>query len=364
MTKMEILLPTDSNDPQKFLKDLIKANFIWLPIFVIIYCILNTHRWPNVQDFLRHSIIPYSCLNLSMLGSYLYYLIEGFIYKKMGKEAPGSTTLRTIVLSVVFGFLGLQFGFFHLNFSPFMMDYGIGMIYAFLFIAFFTGSDFIIAYKNQAKEGELKIKELERQSLQAKLSALTAQLNPHLLFNSLNTIASTISEGKADKAEEMVVQLSELYRATLKATKLDHHSLEEEIHLCESYLNIEQARFSDRLEFEIQIDESIHLQNIKVPVLLLQPIVENSIKHGIAPKREGGVVKIQISKEEEKLKIKVEDNGSGSTNTSQVGEKHGLKSCESRLKILYGNKASFQFFTTNKGAKTEITMPQNKDDHV
>lgn len=357
MNIKRIMLPTNEHDPHKFAKDFAKTNFIWLPIFVLIYHFMNFKEIPNLQQFLRSSIIPYTSANFSFLGSILLFKIETYIYYQLRKESPKNSWGRQITLIIVLGTLGMYVGFQILGLNPILRDYGIGAIYAIIFITLYLGVDVLLNYKRQAMEDERKIKELEHQTLQAKLNTLTAQLNPHLLFNALNTIASTISDNESEKAEKMVVQLSELYRATLKATKEENHSLQEELQLCQSYLEIEHARFEDRLTYTLKVDQEIDPSKIKVPVLILQPIVENSVKHGIVPKREGGKISILISKESDQVLILIKDTGLGKNSAAQKGETTGMESCRSRLSLLFGSRAHFKFQLSEEGAETQISFP-------
>lgn len=215
--------------------------------------------------------------------------------------------------------------------------------------------------KNQKLQHKIKYQELETKTLKAKVAALSAQMNPHLLFNSLNTIAATIPSNP-DSAEEMTVQLSELYRGVLKSSKGEMHTLAEEIDLCQSYLVIEKNRFGKRIDYTFDIDTTINTNKIFIPVLLLQPLVENSIKHGLSPLKLGGKICIKITKDDENLLITIADNGAGNKNlcSNNNGTGTALKNCESRIKIRYSSQAQFQFDLLENGAKTKISLPYNE----
>jgi two-component system sensor histidine kinase LytS len=154
----------------------------------------------------------------------------------------------------------------------------------------------------------------------------------------------------------MVVQLSELYRGILKAAKGDMHSLEHELLLCRSYLEIEKKRFGERINYQINIQDGIDPQKIRIPVLLLQPLVENAVKHGISPKREGGSVIIDIKKDESNFLIDIVDNGVGiDFSRPSLGTGTGLSNCESRIRLKYGGSSSFTF-TRNSNNETAASI--------
>ncbi len=209
--------------------------------------------------------------------------------------------------------------------------------------------------KAEKQAAELKFRTLENEKLKAQVSALTAQMNPHLLFNSLNTIASTITSDPKS-AEDLVVQLSELYRGVLKSAKGDMHTLENELLLCKSYLEIEQRRFGPRVEYKIFVEPSLDPKRIKIPVLLLQPLVENAIKHGLSPKKEGGTVSVEVKKDGNDFTIKITDNGIGiDFDKSSTGTGTGLSNCESRIKLKYGRESKFTF-SRNKNNETTASI--------
>ena len=138
---------------------------------------------------------------------------------------------------------------------------------------------------------ELKLEEQERLLLQTRLDALQSQINPHFLFNTLNSLSSLILSKKTDTAERMLMNLSTFFRATLSADPTADVSLDEEIRLQRLYLDIEQIRFPDRLHVEIDVPDT--LQTARVPVLILQPIVENAVKYGVAKSRKPVTVRIR-----------------------------------------------------------------------
>jgi two-component system LytT family sensor kinase len=217
------------------------------------------------------------------------------------------------------------------NFS--VLFYGI--IPSFVACAYFAYWRRSTQLNRKISEQEYQLLNLDKLKTKAQLTALEARINPHFLYNSLNSIAGLIHEDQ-DKAEDMTVELSKLFRATTGRSNESYHSIEEEISLVKSYLAIEQMRFGERLKYEINVDPN--LSQHKIPRFLLQPLVENAIKHGISKITENGVVKVDIQHIESKIQIDIHDNGPDFGESISGG--YGLKSVRDKLRLIYGEKAS------------------------
>ena len=164
-----------------------------------------------------------------------------------------------------------------------------------------------MSYARQLRAADRHAAMLAREAQEAQLRALRYQINPHFLFNTLNSLSSLILSQKTDVAERMLMNLSTFFRATLSADPTADVPLEEEIKLQRLYLDIEQIRFPDRLTVEVDVPEA--LQSARVPVLILQPIVENAVKYGVAKSRKPVTVRITAYEEAGRLHIKVKDDG-------------------------------------------------------
>jgi two-component sensor histidine kinase len=195
-----------------------------------------------------------------------------------------------------------------------------------------------------------------RRAAEAKLQALQAKINPHFLFNALSTIAGLIREAP-ERAEATVVKLARLFRYTLTATEQPRVTLSEELAVVRSYLEIEQARFGDKLKFEIYTEGS--MEGLTLPGLTLQPLVENSVKHGLRPKASGGKVVVRVQSNGERCHITVEDDGVG-MGDSQHQKGHGLASVRERLRLAYGNCASMTL-SGGSGLRVDIGLPVRID---
>ncbi len=203
---------------------------------------------------------------------------------------------------------------------------------------------------------EMKLEEQKRLLLEARLDALQRQINPHFLFNTLNSIASLVRHRPAE-ARVMIGKLASLLRAMLR----DHDTLvplREELQWIDDYLEIETVRFgAEKLRVVKEIEPSV--LDIRVPSILLQPLVENSIKHGLEPRIAGGTVTLRSRRGENGLVIEVEDDGVGiSEQTLTSGTGIGIKLVRDRLQMLYGNMARFDLESRpGRGTRVCLTVP-------
>ena len=195
---------------------------------------------------------------------------------------------------------------------------------------------------------------------EAQLRALKAQVNPHFLFNTLHSIAELVHDNPA-RAETMIVRLSDFLRLTLDHVGTPEVPLSEELDFLRRYLEIEQMRFEDRLQVVWEIDDS--LLSVRVPNLILQPIVENALKHGFSRNTAHGLLRISCLREEEKLAMKVFDSGPGPVRAvvkiaEPVREGVGLNNTRSRLERLYGGDHLISFRRPNEGGfEVAIRIP-------
>ncbi|HSS02873.1 MAG TPA: histidine kinase [Kofleriaceae bacterium] len=177
----------------------------------------------------------------------------------------------------------------------------------------------------------------EAQLATARLASLTAKLNPHFLFNAMNTVAVLVRD--ADPAAVRVVeQLAELMRQTLDPARGDEVSLAVELELVEGYLAIERARYSDRLRPVLELDPA--LRSARVPSFALQHLAENAVRHGIARRTEAGLVEIRARRDGDRLELTVRDDGPGIADGAEPVPGHGLANTRERLRVLYGDRAT------------------------
>ena len=205
-----------------------------------------------------------------------------------------------------------------------------------------------LSYYRQLRERELRAAELEARLSQAQLQALKMQLQPHFLFNTLNTISEMVHEDPA-AADRMITALSDLLRSTLDNTGRQHVPLKQELEFLRRYLQIEQTRLGERLAVDMVI--SPETLDALVPNLILQPIVENAIRHGIAPYAKAGRVTIESRRQDDVLELRVRDTGPGLADLSlqEVGKGIGLANTETRLQQLYGPQFTLRLTTGSEG---------------
>ncbi len=196
------------------------------------------------------------------------------------------------------------------------------------FGCFFAYRYFIENQKKIKLEGELR-----NAALKSELAAIKAQLNPHFLYNIFNTISASVPP-ENEKTRHMIAELSDLFRYQLKASQVEMVPLREEIDFVRKYLDLEKERFQERLEIDIDVDDAI--LNDMVPPMLIQPLVENSIKHGLASLIKGGKITISVHKKKGKLAFEITDSGIGIENKDASFEKGiGLTNTRLRLEKMY-----------------------------
>ncbi len=194
--------------------------------------------------------------------------------------------------------------------------------------------------KNTIEKQILENQELKQLQTRTQLKALQSKVNPHFLFNTLNTMLNLVYKSP-EKVESMILNLSDIYRKVLELPELESIALEEELLLVREYLDIEKIRMGTRLAYSITVEPG--LEKIPIPPLLIEPMVENAVIHGISPKPEGGNIAVEVAKalQGKGIKITISDNGVG------IGERifksgFGIHSTRERLRLIYKGKAEFQ----------------------
>jgi two-component system, LytTR family, sensor kinase len=224
----------------------------------------------------------------------------------------------------------------HLRGASQVWDLYIPALFYIIQFSLFHGFEYYNQWQEQ-KEIEHQLRQI---SLENELSAIKAQLNPHFLYNVFNTISASVPP-EQERTREMIADLSDLFRYQLKASRTELVPLREEIEFVDKYLDLEKARFGERLVVKTQITEGV-LSEL-VPSMVLQPLVENCLKHGLASLIEGGEVRISIKKEGDLLHFEIADTGVGVKNKDILlkSEGIGLKNTQLRLEKLYKSRLHF-----------------------
>lgn len=207
-----------------------------------------------------------------------------------------------------------------------------------------------IYYYTRFREGELRASQLQAQLAQAELQALKMQLHPHFLFNTLHSI-SALQLKDIEAANRMIARLGDFLRLTLDNSGAQEVTLQKELEFLKCYLEIESIRFQDRLSVNMDIEPQT--LDARVPNLILQPIVENAIKHGISPRAAPGRISIRVRRANGLLEIEVEDNGRGLQSNGRAGKKIkeglGLSNTRARLDQLYGSSYRLDLANVSEG---------------
>ena len=211
------------------------------------------------------------------------------------------------------------------------LPFGVGVYFA------LVGIQHSFFYFAQARERETQAARLAAQLSEARLGALRMQLNPHFLFNSLNAITVLVRDQNTAAAARMLELLSDVLRQVLRTDEGHETTLSSEMEFLERYLAIEQVRFSDRLRPQFKIDPAV--ARAAVPRFVLQPLVENALRHGIARRAEAGLVQVSAHREGDQLVLTVRDDGPGlPTTPSNTPSGVGLSNTRARLAALYGER--------------------------
>lgn len=205
------------------------------------------------------------------------------------------------------------------------------------------------------KKEEIKNLELKASKTEIELNSFRSQMNPHFMFNSLNSIRALIDE-EPSKAKNAVTMLSGILRSNLLLGKRQLVSFREELELVEKYLSIEKIRFEERLQVEFQVEPSCH--DLLFPPFMLQTIVENGVKHGISKRIEGGLIKVHTEVKNQMLHIEVVNSGSYAPDNEKDG--FGVANTMKRLQLLYGDSASFQIINQKDFVLASLIIPIEK----
>lgn len=292
---------------------------------------------------------------VSVMGSFMYAserLAKRFVPLRSKRAVLVHTTSQSLSMVISFiattALLKLVLG------NYFSVHWRFMLIVALVaFSAAFIGHSF--SYMHRFHQ---RMRTAEAAAYEAKLQALRAQINPHFLFNAFNSIAALIRTRPAD-AETVVEDLADLFRYTLQASKQEAASLGEELRAARLYLDIEQVRFQDRLQVEIDVPEALH--TARLPSMTLQPLVENAVKHGVSQTNAPCTITVDAHRQDDTLRLRVTDTGPGfdTTDPDDILEcGTGLANIRERLRLFFGPDATFSI----RSQGIELTMPLQTTD--
>lgn len=315
------------------------AFYVFMAVFYYITLWVNRQGYSDVKDKLFEDLIIF--FDDSGLDYILKFIITipiwYLLFKALKHWSLSKRLLLHVILMPTFVIVWQQSYYYIADAIKFYHLQGTGKIWDIYIPALFYILQFGILHAyNYYRENQKKIiieGELRNAALKSELSAIKAQLNPHFLYNIFNTISASVP-AENEKTRHLIAELSDLFRYQLKASQVELVTIKEELGFVEKYLDLEKERFQERLKINIDVDESIMEELI--PPMLLQPLVENSIKHGLSSLIEGGSISITIHKKNDKLAFEISDSGIGIKNKAQVFEKGiGLTNTRLRLEKMY-----------------------------
>jgi sensor histidine kinase YesM len=245
--------------------------------------------------------------------------------------------------------------------SAYWFSFRIGLLITFLFgfgaVAFDTLKARLDHATVRLREQELERERAQKSAAEARLSSLESRIHPHFLFNTLNSISALIRHDP-QRAERLIERLAALLRFSLDCPQLGAVSFEDEMRIVAGYLEIEKARFGDRLRYSIDVPPD--MARLEVPPLAIQTLVENSVKYAVAPRREGGTIRVSARRDGGAVVIEVWDDGAA-FDLAQAPGGHGLDNLQSRLNTRYGGKAAVAVRPEQQGGKAlVVTLPEQK----
>jgi len=316
--------------PRRVVNLLFEA-FLCLMITNWFRILLNRYKWLYLP---MHKLIPGVLFSVFVMGLIIYFLRLPITFV-LGKLFEPVTTLNLTVALSISQIVGQSFYY---------------AIVFFLWTVFYFTYHYFDRYNTSLK--------YDASMIEIELNNLKSQLNPHFIFNALNSIRALVDENPS-KSKQAINQLSNILRNSLASDKKGLTKFEDELKIVKDYLGLESIRFEERLktDFDIHPDS----QKFLVPPLMIQTLVENGIKHGISKLTPGGVIQLKTFVDNNHLKIHIRNSGHLVNGTKRGKSGLGLKNTVQRLKLLYGEEASFRIVNENDNfVLTEIVIPQSK----
>lgn len=326
-----------------------KCQLIGWGLFTIITYVALVTGYPDGTDFFSRALV--TCSFGLLFTHFIRWVIKrlGVFRKKLMLQIIYLlliTVIITLIANLIYvtvlhytgilaknKIIGFQGGslvrtFVYLYYQELMVAFGWVAIY------------FLVHYIRSVKIAEREKAEMRIRLVESEAQALRAQMNPHFVFNSMNSIKSLIQKNENDNAASYLTTFSKLIRTLFQNSDKREVSLYEELETCKLYTQLEAMRFGNKVEFIFDIDETIDLKDFKVPALILQPFIENAIWHGLIPKENGGMVRIIVRKEKGTVQCIIDDNGIGRKRSKQYKPQYeanyqskGIGLTQSRLEL-------------------------------
>ncbi|MFZ4621370.1 MAG: sensor histidine kinase [Bacteroidota bacterium] len=332
----------ETNEIINVFLDRIVAAYLWLlmtPLIIWIAERISTKPLPFFIVLVMHLFIGlfFTFLHIPIYATYIYIVhsIIPWMYGSIFEKLPGITYPEYVVTSLS----------------------KVNHVYRLLYYSIIIAIHFAFDYFRKFSERELRASQLEVQLKEAQIRTLHQQLQPHFLFNTLNGISSLMYKS-VDEADKMLTYLGDLLRISLERMNLQEVPLKDDIAFIERYLLIEKIRMGDRLQVRTNFQPDT--LDALVPCMMLQPILENAIKHGIVPMSKQGTIIATSWREAEKLFLQIEDDGKGFSTPleSNLPKGYGIKNTLERLSILYGKNHTITFSNKESGGlRVTLSIP-------
>lgn len=331
---------------------------IWVFISIIHNIVIVFLLDVKLEQAFTESIV-YNTLYF-LLGISLWYTVS---YNTLENYTPVKIFINHSAAAVITSAIWVLSGYYILinifnddaSYKTYLFNSGIWrFMIGILFYSITVAVDYVIIYYNNFRQKLFRESELNALVKEAELKSLKYQINPHFIFNSLNSISS-LTLSNPDKAREMTIKLSSFLRSTLSKNEKQKSKLVEEISNAKLYLDIEKVRFSDKFEFIEELESEC--KDMEIPSMILQPLFENAIKHGVYESLDKVVIKLKCGPEKEYLKIVVENNYDPES-VPRKGEGIGIKNIQQRMKLIY-NQDNLVTVEKNNGLfKVNIFIPR------
>lgn len=331
---------------------LLLAVGYWTVLLAVLTALALIDGWETPETFAARCVNTVIAIAMSALIARVVTVMPGGFHVK-----AGLVLVMTLAAASAYFFITFYvFRLFGENETPMMLASALRMI-LYWFAQFLGWSALLLAlvYHHEVQERERQLSSLREQAFGAQMRALRYQINPHFLFNTLNALAALIDEREVETAERMVLSLSAFLRSTLALDPLQDISLGEELDIQSRYLDIERERFSDRLS--VVIDVAPELRAALVPSLILQPLIENAVKHGIGAVDRAVEVRLRAERCGESLRIHIE-NDAPADPSAKDGTGVGLRNVADRLAARFGSAGRLDCGTDGAQVyRATLTLP-------
>ena len=318
-----------------WLKLFVTTLLSWLPWTLTTMLVLRLAwrgRWMSLPPLLKWPAHIIACLTTGLISSawtaWMEVLLNPYAYCSVGP------------------FRALWFGRFYVGISSFVVFYAVILTVT-----------YVLDARERLASQQTETARLNEQLAKAQLEALRRQIEPHFLFNTLNAVAGLVREGRNDTAVSMIAGLSDFLRRTLEDSTRQQVALQEEMQFAQKYLDIQKVRFAERLQLSVEVPKELY--SALVPSLILQPMVENAIKHGIAKRVQGGAIRIVASRNNGMLTLSVGNDGpSLPADWDAKRSGIGISNVRTRLQSLYGER--FELTIKNRsagGVEVSVSLP-------